>query len=130
MCFILIFETKEEAIKASKSPSIARKDIIVYKSVIRNAKNSKNSFSSYFEGFQYDRGYEYEEDSFGIQVYEEISYNSRNSKLMINRGLHSYSKKPVKRSSYVVIKCVIPKGAKYWYSKKDGVYVSNRLIIL
>lgn len=49
----------------------------------------------------------------------------------IERGLHSYSdsRKALSRctNGEVVVKCIIPKGSRYYYNPVDKEYVSNKL---
>lgn len=48
----------------------------------------------------------------------------------IEQGLHSYDNAFSCNASFgnLIVECVIPKGAKYYYSPKNNEYVSNQLL--
>lgn len=47
----------------------------------------------------------------------------------ISRGYHSYSNKKRLSRGYACVKCIIPKGAHYFYNPEDREYVSDQIII-
>ena len=91
---------------------IAKRDIVCYKRLIRR----RGQYTSVYQGSFYMFGKVYKTVGFGFvgrDVFE---------------GRHSYSNlKQAKRLVWdieVIVKCIIPKGTKYYYNPGDKEYVS------
>lgn len=101
-------------------PSVAKKDIIVYKVLYKN----KNQIVSPCKRFPYILKKLYQTD-FGITI-----GISNDTLLFINEGFHSYRyKNYAARLYFNVYKCVIPKGSQYYISIDRQEIVSNQIII-
>lgn len=103
------------------TPSVACKDIICYKVV--NPANMDGVFRSMFQEFRYSLGVKYVEKKFTGIV---RAHNVR-------EGFHSYRTISVAQNHrgyapYVLIKCVIPKGSRYYESYTGAEYCSDTLI--
>ena len=94
---------------------IAKKDIVCWKLFY---KKGEKTYLSKYQDTRYYLNKIYTTKRFGTDGYT------------INEGRHSYStRKEAHRvgswSNYVIaVKCVIPKGAKYYYNRGDKEYVS------
>jgi len=124
MCFIKYFKTKEKAVEAKNNPKIAKRDIPVWKQLISLNPDEKVGFSPYYS-FPYFKGFHYyitDRRKFGIYV--EATGYSRDYKLVINKGLHSYSSN--NRYKINLVKMYIPKGALYYTDGEE--YVSSQLV--
>lgn len=101
--------------------SIAKSNITCYKVV----KMTACCFISKYRGFTYNLGEEYTENSFE----ETIGITG-----IVRHGFHSY--RTLKEAqdncwlSYVLLKCVIPKNARYYISKDKKEYCSNSIKII
>lgn len=104
MCFIIHEKHKE--------PKIATKDIVCYKS---GSKIAKGNFESFWQDHVYRQG--------SPKRTVKLVVSHRNE---IQRGYHSFVKKPVTKLS--IAKFIIPKGAKYYYNPTENEYVSNKII--
>lgn len=126
---------------------VAEEDIICYKFLKRV---SKNNFTSPYQHFKYDLGVEYSAE---FTVFDKehltVTYDSSGKpsstfelNYQVEEGLHSAKKLDEIREyvdlfnftytgDYVIVECIIPKGASYyegyWYGK-DGYYASNKLV--
>lgn len=100
-------------------PLTAEKDITCYKVV--NPANMDGVFRSMFQEFKYSLGVKYEEKDF-----------PGTASCTVHKGFHSYRTIAVARFhaavSYVLIKCVIPKGSRYYESYSGDQYCSDTLI--
>lgn len=118
MCFL----------KSEKHPKvkIAKKDIVCYKRF--DITYSKRYFRSPIMGYRYDKGFTYYEDSLCRQDYNPSPYNN-----LVHMGFHSYSSilrcKLEKCSDELVVKCIIPEGAHYWYNEENKEYCSDYITI-
>ena len=111
MCFIV--ERKNREAKE------ATKDITCFKLVISSLQ--KEDYFSLFQGFEYTLNKRYNLSSnLRISIYGTI-----------DDGFHSYSKKLKgdRSPGSILVKCIIPKGATYYYSSKNNEYVSDSIII-
>ena len=99
-------------------PLIAKKDIVVYKCLIKQA----TTLVSPYIGFIYKLRTLYEA-SLGVTIY--------NNTTVIAEGFHAYSDKKhaLRKWNNEVYKCIVPKGSKYYLSTKYGEIVSDKLII-
>lgn len=104
MCFVKV--RKED------KPKIAQKDIVCYKVGCINYTN--NTHTSVYMDFVYEIN----------KLYKIKHWRTKDVK-EIEIGFHSMAKKPLCR--YGIVKCIIPKGSKYYRSK--GLYVSNQIIV-
>jgi hypothetical protein len=118
MCFY-IQKGKEQVKKA-------KRDITVYKVFYKDhISNDKKSIQSLHQSFVYEFGQCYHEDR--IDKYKDS----------INAGLHSYSvKRKAKYICYnswtgkkIILPCIIPEGANYYYNSNSKEYVSDYIII-
>lgn len=101
-------------------PFTAEKDITCYKIV--NPANMDGAFRSEFREFKYYLGDKYVEKDFPGTVYS----------CTVHKGFHSYRTIAVAQfhasTPYVLIKCVIPKGSRYYESYTKEEYCSDTLI--
>ena len=107
-------------------PLIAEQDIVCYK--VGTASCDKESFFSEYQDYKYKLN--------ELQPVVELSpdpfYGNR---CLITAGYHSYHPDHVRlelcqlqRNTYVVVKCIIPKGATYYYDPLFLEYVSTQII--
>jgi len=101
---------------------IAKKDITCYKYMYFRGKK----WITPYQAFIYEPG---------ILVTVNTGWRALNKRgcSQINKGLHSHSTRKeavhnMDSSEHILIECIIPKGAKYFYSKENEEYVSNQLI--
>jgi hypothetical protein len=129
MCLnIRKFPSKREAEKAYKNPTIATRDITVYKLLGRGL------IAPFRQGFRYEKGMHYYQEAPGIFTHSisKSWYPTDEYTLHINRGLHAYNNKAfalTKSSGYYareVYKFIIPKGALYY--RNDNEICSSELI--
>ena len=101
-------------------PFTAEKDITCYKVV--NPANMDGMFRCEFRFFEYSLGVKYIEKEFSETVYS----------CTVHKGFHSYRTIAVAQfhasTPYVLIKCVIPKGSRYYESYSGDQYCSDTLI--
>lgn len=116
--------SKKEAIEKLKK--IAKKDITVYKVMIRTGE--RGVYKGYYQShFKYKSGYHYYQD--GKEAHFTFS-KEKGKSLLVDRGLHSFKFDPGKNwGNIVTLECTIPKGATY-YEGDFNEYVSNELIIV
>lgn len=118
-------------------PKIAKEDIVVYKIYHIYKPDSRIDefkFRSAYSGTEHSIGTQ-PEVKFGIKEKSSIIFKNE---IVIEEGYHSYIDIPINEDLYYhysIVKCIIPKGAKYFtgginntYST-DG-YVSNSLVIV
>lgn len=102
------------------TPSVALKDITCYKVV--NPANMDGMFRSMFQEFKYSLGVKYVEEKFTGIVRDHA----------VREGFHSYrtisAAQKYTSAPYVLIKCVIPKGSRYYESRSGEQYCSDALI--
>lgn len=102
------------------APSVACKDITCYKVV--NPANMDGVFRSAFQEFKYSLRVKYVEKKFTGIVRSHA----------VREGFHSYRTINVAQryasAPYVLIKCVIPKGSRYYRSYSEEQYCSDTLI--
>lgn len=121
MCLIVTgtFKNQAEGIKLGKK--IAKKNIVVWKKVYKD----ESGYKSAYKGFRYERDTHYRVRNF------TFLYKKYIGGLIINRGFHSWKKKPMKLPKQfmtgVIKKFIIPKGATY-YEGDYGEYCSNQII--
>lgn len=106
-----------------KRAKVAKEDIICYKTFYKwHLDKKKTEVKSQWRGFVYKLGWLYELDGYMVvrKPWNEITV-----------GLHSYILKPEHNwaDPTIVIKCIIPKGAKYYVNPEYGEYVSDQIII-
>lgn len=101
-------------------PFTAEKDITCYKVV--NPANMDGMFRCEFRFFEYSLGVKYVEKDFPGTAYS----------CTVHKGFHSYRTIAVAQfhasTPYVLIKCVIPKGSRYYESYSGDQYCSDTLI--
>lgn len=102
-------------------PLVAKKDITCYK-VVYPAKAGDGVFHSEFRNFEYSLGTRYAEKEFPGTVAVHA----------VHKGFHSYRTIEVARiresAPLVLLKCVIPKGSRYYESYTRDQYCSDTLI--
>ena len=118
-----------------KHPVIAEHDIRCYKMVMRTRGMRRGKYLSWFRDFEYKLGEEYHEPKFETAAILDPDFGEGN----INYGFHSYAdesfacRQEDKFSHAVIIRCVIPKGARYYKSSYSDErymqYCSDRLRI-
>ena len=126
MCFI---------IREKQRLKIAKKDITCYKVVkLKGINQYKGVLKSYVKNFKYDLNTLYPKiDNFEISIhyYNTLKYSKNRG--VINEGYHSFSNynkaigwlNPFVDS--IVIKCIIPKGSKYFYDPIGEECVSDQI---
>ncbi len=95
---------------------IASKDIVCYKKVDLYIMQTKVKLISYHKGFEYNLNTLYSINTFGKRK------NRYDKNIEIHRGFHSY------RKNVGNVKCIVPKGSKY-YMNTDEI-VSNSIKII
>ncbi len=119
MCFII--DSNHPKVK------IAKKDIVCYKLFY----NHKKHFESPYRNFKFQKGECYYESK-ALKITYEAYYSHT-----IEIGIHSYTnlKKSINVSeswifsNIIIVKCIIPEGAKYYYNSTWKEYVSDYIII-
>jgi hypothetical protein len=117
--------------------AVAEHDITCYKMVMRTRGMRRGKYLSWFRDFEYKLGEEYSEPKFEAATILDPDFGEGN----INYGFHSYAdesfacRQEDKFSHAVIIRCVIPEGARYYKSSDSGdeqrfmQYCSDRLRI-
>jgi len=109
---------------------LAKRDITCYKKL----KNDLRPEYDYNYAFKYKLNTLFN-DSKEIDILE-ITDGSFEDDIIINKGFHSYIKKPYIKKPYnlynfystTTVKCIIPKGAYYYKNKTE--YVSDKIKII
>ncbi len=100
----------------------ADRDITCYKLVY--PENMDHKFRSQFQEFPYELG----------RTYQEIYFRKVNLTRHVYEGFHSYRtiKEAVSHSclNMVMIKCVIPKGSRYYVSDDGDQYCSDKIRVV
>lgn len=112
MCFTIHRDHQE--------PKIAKRDIVCYKAGFE--RSSYRAFEPYYRYHTYWLG----------QEQPRIDLKPLNGEIF--EGYHSYSNKKHMyrewRPFYVkYVKCIIPKGTRYYYNPQEKVYVSETIIV-
>ena len=116
MCFLTISKRKK--------PRTAIFPIVCYKSVRLSEK--ENVFFAYFyDKFRYEIGKKYK-----LDIPLKLKRNPGNN-VSIDEGFHSYFYISRVRGSLAgaIVKCIIPRGAKYMKNRRYGEYVSDQIIV-
>lgn len=105
-------------VTSQSKPLIAKEDIVVYKCLF---KQETTLLSPYME-FEYKLRTLYEV-SLGVIICNDTT--------VVREGFHAYytKKHALHKWTNEVYKCIVPKGSKYYLSKKFGEIVSDKLII-
>lgn len=124
-----------------KKPKIAEKDIICYKEMIRLGDKENVVFGAYFIEFNYVPNKLYKttmKKSDDSGSYDTVAGYLKNKYLEegytlynIGQGFHSTKKASrisLCTSNSVIVRCIIPKGAKYYEGLSD-LLVSNQIIV-
>lgn len=127
------------------APFVADKDIIVFKRVhkkygTRRRGESKEKWTSWYQGYKYAKGYQYTNDNF-----PEVMHFTHGS-IIEEEALHSYSIESIRstlRTSFSkrhyckdpgskdrIIECLIPKGAMYYTDFAGNEIASSSLIVI
>ncbi len=121
-----IFIKREVAQKRALSPTIAKKDIVVYKGLdkVTNVRGC-----SPYNIFYWDKGFRYTEVKRGSRVFgTKIDRRGGGYQIVVNRGFHACtSRSRAKSHGAFVIKMIIPKGSRYILGS-SGDIVTNNLI--
>ncbi len=123
MCLTLKqrFKTLKEAKEASKKPLIAKKDIIVYKSLYRNRTGGYTPFRQ----FQMAEGEHYYQTGkpFGFKL-GHVSYGYYVS---IHSGLHACinRQRAARIDGNLTVKMIVPKGSKYFLGEHSDIVADN-----
>ena len=100
--------------KITTPEKIAKKDIVCWKLF---CKKGEKTYRSKHQGTRYFIKKIYSTKHFGLF-----------GNIEINEGRHSYSTRfkalSLSFGYAIVVKCIIPKGTKYYYNNKDKEYVS------
>ena len=124
MCFYI--DSKHQDIKT------ASKDIVCYKVMYERKRDYAPVLLSPFIGAAYDYNKLYELSS-NIEVVKCFLTGGNDYYGSIYEGFHSYTK--LRRAvnfigaNAIVVKCIIPKGTKYYLSDEYDEYVSDKIII-
>ena len=113
---------------------IATRDIVVYKCVTRRYRRMDvqpgRYYAKVYTSFAYQLGYHYYQT--GHSLKKMFSFKKESfwpHRIEVNRGLHSFKRKPdIFGDGVVTLRCIIPKGAKYFVGHED--YCSSQLIIV
>jgi len=126
--------------KADIPVKVAKKDIVCYKEMKWISNDFEAQYlTSYFQGVEYKVNKVYK-NRCNLKG-KKRDYNIRGKMIDfvdVNRGFHSYVRKPpnpIHYKTYVVVKCIIPKGSLYregWdnYPYKSDSYISNAIKIV
>lgn len=108
--------------------SIARKEITVYKELEKHTLRGKDSYTSPYRNFPYKKGEHYYQTGNWCTT-KIFPDNNGNFRINVFEGLHSYLNPYFahKTRNRVIIKMVIPAGAKYFLGE-DCEIVSDQLI--
>lgn len=124
MCLTLIetYKTKKTAI-AGAVPLIAKKRMIVYKSLSRHGKKFVAPY--YYMEYKEGEHYYQEGNKFGLRFYKA----NNQWRVSIEHGLHSCltRDKAGRMSGDIVVEMIIPKGSEYFINS-NGCIVSDNLI--
>ena len=122
MCFMID--------KKHKNAILAKKDVVCYKRFASKKAHPEiyagltdNILISPIKEYRYEMGETYVEDTmkpFGKTIFAGL--HSYKSEVMALRHANSYGDE-------IVVACIIPKGAKYFYNSYDEEYVSDELKI-
>lgn len=118
---------------------IATKNIVCYKSMYLKKKGlgyhylGKHLTRYNFKNYGFRTPYQDVEIDFEKPLVKsklKVVMRAGSNTKIIELGLHSYSNLPSARDEYgnIVIKCIIPKGSKYYFNPEDCEYVSNQLL--
>ncbi len=105
-------------VTSQSEPLIAKKDIVVYKCLIKQA----TTLVSPYIGFVYKLRTLYEA-SLGVTIYKDVT--------VIAEGFHAYydKKKSLHKWSNEVYKCIVPKGSTYYISSDNKEIVADKIVI-
>ena len=105
-------------VTSQSEPLIAKKDIVVYKCLIKQA----TTLVSPYIGFVYKLHTLYEA-SLGVTIYKDVT--------VIAEGFHAYydKKKSLHKWSNEVYKCIVPKGSTYYISSDNKEIVADKIVI-
>ena len=101
--------------RARSKVEYATRDIVVYKRLLKVGEFLRAPYQS----FTYELGKTYSERFFTTEVpskggrsRKDFSFRTRLPKaaMVINRGFHSYTRKPESDGDTVIVKCIVPKG--------------------
>lgn len=127
-------KTRKDAIKECKK--IAKKDIIVYKTLYEHTGFKNTILRSPYMTMDYKIGYHYYQTGrkFGIK-YVRNNCDLEYSYIDIDEGLHAYTtiKTALKnyiRSMYIncIVQCRIPKGSEYFIDNTDEIVTDNLIL--
>ena len=113
---------------------VAEEDIVCYKVVFRYESVGKPRWSSLYQHFIYEQGELYEE-KFSDRLLRFFDGLTR----LKSNVYHSYSDLnglDINEISWlcahraVIVKCIIPKGAIYWFNSYQNQYASNAIKIV
>ena len=108
-------------------PKVAKQNIPCYK--VLSKTDNEYTLTSLVRGYKYNLNVLYKR--YPHQLGKDFVEGTRT----IDKGFHSYTTaKQLKYNTHlnpsrVVIKCYIPKGAKYWLNPKKHEFVSNQIIL-
>lgn len=116
MCFLI--DDNDKDVKVAKTNIICYK--VMYKSISLGI-----DYTSCIRLFDYKKH---------VVYYEELFHNTEN-KLLLYHGFHSIENKK-SCSKYIhkygletIVKCIIPKGSKYYYNSSTKEYISDHIFI-
>lgn len=92
---------------------VAEKDIVCYKIMEHRGRGRRfGTYRSFFRNFPYCLGTTYQENRFVDNVSATYSYFTK--QYSVNYGFHSYWDPVHPTHSETLVKCIIPKGSKYF----------------
>jgi len=111
---------------------IAKKDIPCWKVLDKLT----GVYSSYYYNSKYRIGETYTTKKLGFSDFYQPA--TKKSAKQINQGRHSYSTLELAKLQYSycsaenvrIVKCIIPKGASYYYNRDDRQYVSSAIKLI
>lgn len=122
-----------------RHPAVAERDIECYKVVLRPRGMRRGKYLSWFRDFEYRLGEKYREPKFEAAAILDPDFGEGN----INNGFHSYTNENFAHCflrgavaavasmvrGAVIVRCVIPAGARYYVSALRDQYCSDTLRI-
>lgn len=126
MCLTIKGSKTRDIARQAAKPLIAKKNIVVYKSFYYKWRG-EHILESPFQGHRYARKSLHKVKKLGIII---MNWASCDWRVEVNEGLHSWTTRQRAKNcdGNTIVRCTIPKGAKYLKSK-NGDIVSTHLYI-
>ena len=113
---------------------VAKQDIICYKIVTRGRGMRRGTYKSYWREYKYSLGGYYHEPCFmpDLEGRESRTQIEGKPTFFCDYGFHSYSRGAGHLFGHgdVLIKCVIPKGVRYYESTRGSEYCAEEIKVI